>query len=49
MYFGFQVCARPLALYVERTGATISDLSKAGERFVASVLLAVWLTRLFHF
>jgi Protein of unknown function (DUF2752) len=49
MYFAFQVCARPFALCVERTGTAISRFSKLGERFVLSALLVVWLTRLLHF
>jgi|SRR5271170_1236856 len=49
VYFAFQVCARPFALCVERTGAAISRLSKLGERVVLSALFVVWLTRLLHF
>ena len=49
MYLAFQVCARPFALCVERTGAALSAFSKLGERFVLSALLVVWLTRLLHF
>ena len=49
IYFAFQVCASPFALYIERTGKIISGYSKLGEQFVLSALLVVWLTRLFHF
>jgi len=49
MHFGFQLCARPFALCVERMGATISRLSELGGRCVLSALLVVWLTRLLHF
>jgi len=49
MYLAFQVCARPLALYVQRTSATISGFSKLGEQIVLSALLVVWLVRSLHF
>lgn len=49
LYFAFQVCARPFAVFVEGMGAAILSFSKSGGQFVLWVLLVVWVTRLLHF
>lgn len=49
IYFTFQVCVRPFALFVEGMESAFFMLSKLGERLVLSALLVVWLSRLPHF